>query len=123
MSAISKQINICSIEHAIQLHPAWQGYISGLTAEKLLRNQKKSYLYVLRAGESENDYYVTFTHPDGSVRHQAFTITVAPEGWYYENGTPAGPFQHTDATIDDVIYKMIYCEKEECAPLTNFVKR
>lgn len=109
-----------NIEQEITLHPAWLGKISGLSAEKMLRNQKKFYLFVLRAGENESDYYATYTHPDGTIRHQPFVITVMPEGWYCEQGGGAGPF--IDASIDDIIHLIIHCAKDECEPFTNFGK-
>lgn len=104
----------------IELNPSWLGKVSGLTAEKMLRGLNKSYLYVLRAGETEMDYYVTFLHADGTVRHQPFTVTLTDEGWCCENGGPYGPF--VDKNIHEIIHAMIYCDKDECAPLINFKK-
>ena len=93
-------------------HPAWYGGVRGLHAEKLLRG-KKPYSYLLRRGESntenEVDYYVSFVLPDSSIKHQPFTITVAHEGWYYENGGGGGPLTHE--TIDDVLHLMMHCDR------------
>lgn len=114
MSALLKQIKC--IETEIRLHTAWLGRISGLKAEKMFSGVKTPYLYVLREGENENDYYVTFTHPDGSVRHQPFIITVRPEGWYWRNHGAGGPY--TEASIEDVLYLIMHCEREENVPLT-----
>lgn len=115
MTVISHKFS-SSIEHEITQHPAWLGNISGLKAERMLRNQKKSFLYVLRQGEHEGDYYVTFTLPDLTVKHQPFMITHAAEGWYCINGCGTGP--HTaETSIDDVIHCVMHCEKDECAPL------
>jgi hypothetical protein len=104
-----------SIEEDMQLHPAWLGSISGLKAEKLLRGKKTPYLYLLREGEHENDYYVTYLLPDLSIRHQPFVITATKEGWSFENGGAGGPF--TNSSIDDVIHLIMHCEKHECLPL------
>lgn len=104
----------------IQHNPSWLGKVSGLAAEKMLRGLNKPYLYVLRAGETEMDYYVSFIHKDGTVRHQPFTVEITEDGWCCENGGPYGPF--VDKSINDVIHAMIYCDKDECAPLINFKK-
>jgi hypothetical protein len=114
MLAILDKIHTeCDIEQS----PAWLGYVSGLKAEKMLRNRHKPYLYVLRAGEYEMEYYVTFIDADLAIRHQPFVITIQPEGWYCENGGGGGPYK--DATIDDIIHTIIYCKQGEASPLIN----
>lgn len=106
-----------SIYEEIEQHPAWIGSTSGLKAEKILRGRKRPYLYLLRQGEFENDYYVTFVHPDFSIKHTPFIITTTLEGWHYENASGGGPY--TDASIDDVLHLIMHCHKDECAPLMN----
>lgn len=121
MSAILKNFTYNFTSNPeIQLSPSWLGKVSGLVAEKMLRGLNRPYLYVLRAGETEMDYYITYVHADGSVRHQPFVVTLTEQGWCCENGGPCGPFVHE--TIDDVVHQMIYCKKEECTPLINFKK-
>lgn len=120
MIALTHPFNLSSFDQEIQEHPAWLGKVSGLEAEKMLR-EKKPYHYVLRAGEFALEYYVTFAHADGTVRHQPFVITIAQEGWYYENGGVNGPY--TEATIGEVIYQIMHCEEDECEPLINFAKK
>ena len=105
---------LSSIEQEIANHPAWHGAISGLAAEKVLRGKKTPYLYLLRAGENEMDYYVTFLCPDLSIEHRPFVITVAPEGWYYENSNAGGPF--ASASIDDVLHLIMHCAKGANSP-------
>ncbi len=116
MSTLLKEYtnNLSSIEQEIVNHPAWHGRMSGLSAEKLLRGRKTPYLYILRAGENEMDYYVTFVLPDLSIKHQPFVITVSPEGWYYENAGAGGPY--TSASIDDVIHLIMHCGKGANSP-------
>ena len=72
-----------SIIQSIHNHSSWLGYISGLKAEKMLRG-KNHFEYVLRGGESENDYYVTFVMADFSIKHQPFSISFISEGWSLE---------------------------------------
>lgn len=106
------------ISENITNHPAWVGHISGLKADKMMRGRNRSYLYILRAGEFDQEYYVTFVGSDFTVRHVPFVISSSFEGWSYENCAPGGPFQET--TIDDVIHAIMHCEKGECSPLIQF---
>lgn len=119
MSALLKPFTEYFINHEIECHRAWLGRISGLKAEKLLIGRKRPFLYILRAGEKEEenstDYYVSFILPDFSIKHQPFVITETLEGWYFENGSIGGPFIHQ--SIADVMHLMMHCPKEACTPL------
>lgn len=107
-----------AVLNSIMFHPAWLGHISGLKAEKMLRGRNKPYLYVLRAGEHEMEYYATFVDHDLTISHRPFVITIGPEGWYHENGGGGGPYK--EKTINDIIHLIMHCEKNECTPLINF---
>lgn len=120
MSVALKKPNMDAINHEIRSHQAWKGRLSGLQADKMLRDQKTPYLYILREGENksetETDYYVSFVLPDLSVKHQPFVITTTSEGWYYENSGAGGPY--TDmASIDDVLYMIMHCKQGVNQPL------
>jgi hypothetical protein len=119
MTVLLQEQTVISIFNEIKAHPAWHGMISGMNAEKMLRGRKIPYLYLLRAGEFEDeretDYYVTFTLPTLSIMHQPFTITTTPQGWYFEQGTGGGPFTH--ASLDDVLHLIMHCHKDACSPL------
>jgi hypothetical protein len=105
----------CPVEHDIRANAGWLGHISGLKAEKLLRGNKTPFLYVLREGEYEGDYYITFVGSNLSVSHQPFTITETETGWYYENGggSPLSP----ESRLDDILHLIMHCEKDQCQPL------
>lgn len=120
MSTILQQEcnNGSSIVQELEEHPAWHGRLSGLDAEKMMRGRKIPYLYILRAGEYEMDYYVTFVLPDLSIKHQPFVIIASPEGWYFENTGNGGPF--TTASIDDVLHLIMHCGKQ--APIAKTCK-
>lgn len=98
----------------IENHLAWIGNVSGLTAEKLLKERNKPYHYILRAGEREDAYYVSFVADDYSIKHIPFVITSDIQGWYSENGSPTGPF--TTATIDDIIHLIMHCGINQAVP-------
>lgn len=106
-----------SIALDIQCHPAWIGHIPGLTglqAEKMLRGKKTPYLYVVRPGECDGSYYITFVHRDLTVRHQPFVITETVNGWCYENATAGGPYN--EINIDLVLHLIMHCESDEAIP-------
>jgi hypothetical protein len=125
MSANAKKFAVHSIHRDIESHTAWYGKISGLVADKMLRDRKTPYLYILRAGErdlgQETDYYVSFILPDLTIRHQPFVITVTPEGWYYENTGTGGPY--AQESIEDVLHLMMHCNKEDISSLDKLTVR
>ncbi len=113
MSALLKQLTLGSVNDEIQFHPAWVGNLPGLTAEKMLRGKKQSFLYVLRQGEDASSYYITYVAADFTIKHTPFVITNAHEGWYCENGCSYGPLQ---ASIDDILHLIMYCNKDAPVP-------
>jgi hypothetical protein len=118
VTAVMKESHLASITESILQHPAWIGYVPGLYAEKLLRGRNIPYLYLLRAGEVDNHYYVTFISSDLTVRHQPFSITETSQGWHFENIQRGGPY--IEASIDSVVPLITHCESGVCIP---FVKR
>jgi len=114
---------LSSVEQKLLFHPAWIGEeVSGLEAEKMLRNRNISFLYVLRPGELEHNYYVTYVSSDMSIRHQPFTLSQTSEGWCYENGGTGGPYDDR-MNINNVIHAIMHCEKDECIPFTPILKK
>lgn len=121
MSAIVKGLN-SSVLFEIESHEAWLGFVSGLEAEKMLRGKKTPFLYVLRSGEktetqNEKHYYVTYLDSNLVVRHQPLIITVASEGFYYENGGTGGPF--IDVSINEILPLVMHAEDGKCIPLSQ----
>ncbi|MDR3624935.1 MAG: hypothetical protein P4L16_07345 [Chlamydiales bacterium] len=117
-SSSVEQVNDSSIIQEIKGHPAWYGRLSGLKAEKLLRGRKTPYLYILREGENEGDFYVTFVLPDLSIKHQPFVVTITEEGWHCENWALCGPLTPA-ASIDDVLHLIMHCGRLACSPKIN----
>lgn len=106
-----------TVTKEIENHSAWHGHISGLVAEKLLRGKNTPYLYLLRSGEYEGDYYVTYVLPDLSIKHQPFVITSTREGWHCQNGGNFGSL--TTASFDDILHLIMHCTKLEPEPYTS----
>ena len=119
MSTSIKKSLVHPIYKEIQAHPAWYGRISGLVADKMLRNRKTPFLYFLREGEhhsgDDRDYYISFIRKDLTTRHHPFRITITSEGWCYDDTDLRGPF--TKESITDVLHLMMGCQKEDCIPL------
>lgn len=115
MSTVAKKFVEAAVHEEIRSHKAWYGNISGLVAEKMLRGRKTPYLFILRKGENETenkaDYYVSFIMPDFSIKHQPFIITVTQNGWNWEN--TGGGTCSPEASIEDVLYLMMHCEKSQ----------
>ena len=107
-------------EEQMKTHPAWQGDISELSSEKLLKGQPLL-TYLLRQGEKEHSYYISFVKGDGSIKHQRFTLELDQLGWYYRNGVTNGPREVTKENINDLIPPMMHCEPPECIPLLNTI--
>lgn len=111
MSIPAKKLSESTIYEEIRAHKAWYGNISGLAADKMLRGRKTPYLFMLRKGENEADYYVSFILPDLSIRHQPFTVVVTLEGWEWENA--AGGTCSAEESIMDVLHLMMHTEKNQ----------
>lgn len=118
MSAKTQHIFELNIKTEIEFHPAWLGHVSGLFAEKMIRHEKQPFLYVLRKGELEDDYYVTFLDANLQVKHQPFTLTITPQGWCYENLQAGGPYKNS-VTIEDVLHLIMHCDAFANKPYTD----
>lgn len=121
MSTAAKKLTESTIHEEISSHKAWYGNISGLAAEKMLRGRKTPYLFILRKGENivggKADYYVSYIMGDLSVRHQPFTIELMEEGWEWENSGTGRCL--SEASIEDVLYLMMHCEKFQPVPMNK----
>ncbi len=114
MLVMSNQDSINDVESEILSHSAWVGAISGLEAEALLKGQSR-FTYVLRAGETYLNYYVSFIGSDNSLRHQPFKIIITQNGWFCMNGNGTGPFLNTPFL--EILHLVMHCGKGECKAL------
>ncbi len=114
MATNVKQIEIHDVLEEITHDVAWKGMVSGLQAEALLKGQKP-FVYLLRAGERDSNFYVSFVGADYSLRHQPFEIVITPEGWYCINGAIGGPYGNM--MFSEAIHTIMHCLPTECSPL------
>lgn len=109
-----KNLEMSRVINEIESHVAWHGNISGIEAQEILRKEKKPYRYILRKGEFEGDYYVSFVDTDFKVVHQPFKITITTEGWSCQN---SGSFRSlTTASFDDILHLIMHCSKQDPTP-------
>lgn len=106
--------NTFSIEAEVESHPAWHGCLAGLEAEDLLKGHSP-FVFLLRAGEKQSHYYVSFVLPDLTIKHQPVWVYDTPQGWCYRNLILDGPFMHT--RFEDVIHAIMHCRSDEYHPL------
>ncbi len=116
MSVMLEQVCMKDVESEILTHCAWEGAISGLEAEALLKGQSP-FTYVLRAGETYLNYYVSFVGADNTLRHQPFKIMIRQNGWLCMNGAVNGPF--LNMPFFEILHLVMHCEKGECKPLSG----
>lgn len=113
----SKSTYQAPVIHEIETHSAWRGHISGLEAQEILRGKNTPYLYILRKGEFERDYYVSFLDSNFTIVHQPFVITINSEGWHCRN---SGNLEKlTTASFDDVLHLIMHCTKLQPQPYTS----
>ena len=116
MSIMTDQMYVNEVEQQLHLHPAWQGSLAGLYAEDKLKGQAP-FTYLLRSGEIDSHYYVSFVLPDGSIKHQPFLIKVTSGGWFCRNGYVVGPF--LNMPFQEILHLIMHCEKSDCIPFTG----
>ncbi|MBI3258986.1 MAG: hypothetical protein HYZ54_05890 [Ignavibacteriae bacterium] len=106
-------------QQLIQKHPAWHEDADAWHAEALL-DGKDPFTYLLRKGDKEYAYFITFVKEDRNIKHQSFTLEHDRGGWYYKNGTAYGPAEIIGKTLEELIPQMLHCEPKKCIPLSQF---
>jgi hypothetical protein len=103
-------------QEQITAHPAWRP-ISEHESEKLLQD-KSPFTYLLRFGEKEHSYFISFTKEDGSIKHQFFVLELDRKGWYYRNGSTLNcPAEVVSTDINELIPLMMHCDLSFCNTL------
>lgn len=103
-------------QEEIKTHVAWHPDVSESASENLLKN-KGAFTYVLRKGNKEQSYFISFVKQDGTIKHQFFTLEYDQQGWIYRNGTTTGPTQIVSKELHKLIPMMMHCDLLACNPL------
>lgn len=103
----------------VKKHPAWHEDISEEEATKLLENQPL-FTYILRPGEKERAYFISFVQEDLSVKHQFFVLEIDRRGWRYLNGTTNNcPSEIVSQNLHELIPLMMHCDPKTCISILS----
>ncbi len=103
---------IQSKDQEITSHLAWHNYICEFESEKLLKG-KAPFTYLLRRGEIDCLYHISFVKEDGhSIKHQFFVLERTGRGWLYRNGGggAGSPHEIVSNDLNELILMMMHCE-------------
>lgn len=98
-------------EDEITSHPAWHGCLNGMDCEALLRGMPSG-TYLLRQGEDQYHYYLSYVIGEYFYKHQPFIIKFSTRGWFYQNGCSG----FRDRLIE-LIPMAMHCDESQCTPL------
>lgn len=105
-------------QEQVTTHPAWHGNISVEQSEELLQNQPP-FTYLLRSGDKEHLYFISFVKEDHMIKHQFFVLEFDRKGWLYRNGCPASsPVEIISKDLHELIPLMMHCDSDSC----NFLR-
>jgi hypothetical protein len=108
-------------QNQIEVHPAWHSNISEDESEQLLKD-KSPFTYLLRLGEQERLYFISFVNESGSINHQFFVLEFDRKGWLYRNAGTGGPQGTISKNLDWLIPKIMHCDFFACTPLKKSLR-
>ncbi len=112
-SLLKEHLWVQKKQKEIETHVAWHGKISGMYCEALLR-EHSAFTYLLRTGEEEGHFYLSFVQSPLSFKHQPFVIRFSVKGWFYQNG-----YTGITPDLDELISLIMHCSSEQCRPLVK----
>jgi hypothetical protein len=83
---------------------------------ELLLEDRAPFSYVLRRGEQQYAYFITFMTRDGTIKHRRFVLDLDRKKWCYQNKEVAGSKEIFSATLDRLIPLMMECKPQNCIP-------
>lgn len=95
----------------IMSHVAWYDGLTGSEAELLLRGNSDM-TYLLRSGEREDHFYLTYVKNECYFTHIPFTINRDLEQWFYMNSRP-----RFATTLERFIPDVMHAKATDCVPL------
>ncbi len=98
-------------QEEIKNHVAWRSEVTEISAETLLKGEPV-FTYILRPGDREEIFFISFMHPDNTIHHQRFAIERNSQGWYFQNCVKNG----CEENIEALIPMMMHCTRNMCIP-------
>ncbi len=95
----------------IRNHSAWYEDLTGTEAEIILRD-KPDLTYLLRQGEKEDHFYLTYVKNGCAFSHIPFTVNYTLKQWFYRNCFP-----RFASTLKVFIPEIMHAEEADCIPL------
>lgn len=92
-------------------HIAWYGDLTGTEAELILRD-KVDMTYLLRQGERDDHFYLTFVKDGCAFSHIPFTINHTLKQWFYRQGFP-----RFASSLTVFVPEIMHTEEANCIPL------
>jgi len=99
----------------ITSHPAWFGELTGTQAEFLLRD-KADMTFLLRQGEKQDHFYLSYVKDSCVFVHIPFTANHPSKIWFYLNGAP-----HYGDTLETFIPDIMHVTQGHCYPLLKLL--
>ena len=110
-------------DEQVKAHPAWHFNISENDSETLLKGSRP-FTYLLRAGQGEHKYFISFVKEDGSIKHQFFNLEYGDrKGWFYRNGGTGSPEEVVSQDLHQLIPMMMHCDRLSGTPLMSTYSR
>jgi len=118
MSTLSKECSSINFMQdkidEIKNHHAWHADSTGTDAEIIIRGQPDM-TYLLRQGEREDHFYLTYVKNECEFTHIPFTVNPVIRQWFYRNCFP-----RFAPTLDAFIPEIMHADAEDCKPLVSF---
>ena len=103
-------------QEQVTTHVAWHPTVSESESEKMLKG-KSPFTYLIRGGDKEHLYYISFVQEDGSLKHQWFVLEFDRNGWVYRNAGTKGPNGLVSKELHTLIPQILHCDLLACKPL------
>lgn len=97
----------------IKNHCAWYADLTGTDAEIIIRG-KPDMTYLLRQGEREDHFYLTYVKNECEFKHIPFTVNPVIKQWFYRNFcTRFAP------TLEAFIPEIMHVDAKDCKALVS----
>ena len=102
--------------YEVKHHCAWYADLTGTDAEIIIRGQPDM-TYLLRQGEREDHFYLTYVKNECEFAHIPFTVNSTIRQWFYRNYCC-----RFAPTLDLFIPEIMHVDAVDCKPLVSLDK-